>query len=279
MEKKPVTLSYSYGIDRFKEAVIPKFLGARNSVPSGSAIYNTFPTDYGVKDLNDSSKGGYGNPDNIPYNVTRYQSKPSTMRWYDAVKEKIAIQWRSDTGGTGNPPDEVYHYEQYRHFYTDELDIVEQKIQETLNNGGWLNNFTHWHNYYSDHNEEWIEPYLSLLSRKNSDNEIYFAGYGEAVAYLVYRQLITNIVMYSPMYKPDSLVIRLEAVNTIGIDTDLLQTPISVKFKTSNTILENQKIKCNTKNCQLHDIGNNQYIVEIPWSEYPCVEIIKDTNI
>lgn len=79
LHKKPVALSYSYGNASFRNYVIPKFLGARNSSPSGDTIHNTFPTDYGV---------GYGNPNNEPYSIERYKSKASSMRWYDAAREQ-----------------------------------------------------------------------------------------------------------------------------------------------------------------------------------------------
>lgn len=237
--KKPVGLSYSYGNDSFKNYVIPTFLGARNSEPSGSYDQNTYPTDYG---------NGYGNPNNQSYSKSRYKSKASTIRWYDAARNK------------GN-------------LFTEELAIVSNKIDETLLNGGWLNNFTHWHQYWSHGNEQWAETYLDLLAQKNANDEIYFAGWGEAVAYLVYRQLITKAVMYSPKNNANNqLIIRLAAVNTIGIATDLLQVPISVKFSTANTPLEGQTIKSNRN---LISLGNNQYIVEIPYSDYPVAIIEK----
>lgn len=212
---------------------ITQFLGARNS-----AISND--TDYGV---------GLGLPSDKAYSFLRFKSKASTIRWYDQAKT-------NDNDFQG------------------QLAIVSEKIDETLLNGGWLNNFTHWHNYYSDNNGQWAEAYLDLLASKNVNNDIYFAGYGEAVAYLVYRQLITRIVMYSPiLHHNDQLVIRLEAVNTLGIDVDLLQVPISVKFSTTGTPLEGQKIKSKQN---LISLGNEQYIVEIPYKQYACSVIYKD---
>lgn len=74
--------------------------------------------------------------------------------------------------------------------------------------------------------------------------------------------------MYSPKkYSNSQLIIRLETVNNLGIDTDLLQVPISVKFSTVGTPLAGQSIKSNQN---LINLGNNQYIVEIPYNEYPA---------
>lgn len=230
--KKPVALSYSYGQNGFKNIVCPLYLGARNSERNGG-------TDYGV---------GYGSPSNEPYSTTRYCNKDGSMRWYDAAK--------ADNNN-----------------FAGQLDVVSERIDETLINGGWINNFTHWHNYWEDGNEEWAETYLDLLANKNANNEIYFAGYGEAVAYLVYRQMITKVAMYSPVQNPSTqIVIRLEARNTLGIDTDLLQVPISIKFSTTGTSLAGQTIK---SNCNLINLGGSNYIVEIPYSEYACAVIEK----
>lgn len=233
LKKKPVALSYSYGNATFADYVIPKLLCARNSGRNQD-------TDYGV---------GFGNPSNLPYSITRYKSKQSSTRWYDAAKEN------NDN-------------------FAEQLAIQSDLIDTTLQNGGWLNNFTHWHNYWQNGDEEWAEPYLNLLQSKNANNQIYFAGYGEAVAYLVYRQIVTKAVMYSPNSNPNTqLVIRLETDNTLSIDTDLLQVPISIKFSTVGTPLENHNIKCDARN--LIGLGNNEYIIEIPFSRFPTAIIEK----
>lgn len=207
-----------------------QFLGCRNSAYNGD-------TDYGF---------GLGSPNNKQYSFSRYKSKVSTMRWYDYAKSN------------GND-------------FSGSLAQVSAKIDETLLNGGWLNNFTHWHNYTSDGNESWGEAYLDLLSEKNANNEIYFAGYGEALAYLVYRQLITRVSMYSPTeHRSSMLVIRLDARNTLSVNSDLLQVPISVKFTTAGTPLAGKSI---TSDCNLISLGNGEYIVEIPYGKFPCAVI------
>ena len=78
--------------------------------------------------------------------------------------------------------------------------------------------------------------------------------------------------MYSPVMDSDSLVIRLDARNTLGVDTDLLQVPISVKFSTAGTPLAGQTIKSDRN---LVSLGNGDYIVEIPYSDFPVAKIEK----
>lgn len=229
--KKPVALSYAYGQEGFRNAVCPLYLGARNSAYNGN-------TDYGV---------GYGNPSDKDYSFTRYCSKVGTTRWYDYAKVH------------GND-------------FAGSLSLLSSDIDTTMQNGGWLNNFTHWHNYWQDHNEQWAETYLNLLQTKNVNDQIYFAGYGEAVAYLAFRQMITRAVMYSPLrYNNSQLIIRLETSNTLGVDPDLLQIPISVKFSTIGTPLAGKKI---TSNCNLISKGVEDYIVEIPYiGQFPFAVI------
>ena len=201
----------------------------------------TWQTDYGV---------GYGTPSDQSYSFSRFCSKAGTTRWYDYAKSH-------DNDFEGS------------------LGLISDKIDETLQNGGWMNNFTHWHNYYSDGNQQWAEAYLDLLAEKNSNNQIYFAGYGEAVAYLVYRSMITKAVMYSPNSKRDKqLIIRLETDNSaLNVDTDLLQVPISVKFSLQGTPLAGSFIHSSRN---LISLGNDTYIVEIPYTgKFPYAVIHK----
>lgn len=249
--RKPVALAYSVGQTSYSDYVKPFFLGGRNSSIGGQ-------TDYG---------SGQGNPSTYPYSVSRFISKAGTFRWWDTARQN------DDNFAT-------------------QIQTVADKIDETLLNGGWINNFGHWHevvyydiDYHTDTVKEGREglpsitaydDYFAMLAQKNTNNEIYFAGYGEAVAYLVYRQLITKAVMYSPnAHHNDQLVIRLEAKNTLNIDTDLLQVPVSVKFSTVGTPLEGQSVK---SSCNLINLGSNQYIVEIPYSEYAGAVIEKLTT-
>lgn len=234
--KKPVALSYAYGNQTFRDYVCPRYLGARNS--DGAA--QNGGTDYGV---------GYGSPSNVPYSFEAYKSKGSTIRWYDR-----AVPDSSFSAGIAN---------------------VASLIDETMLNGGWLNNFTHFHSVVNDGNQSVYDQYFAMLAQKNANNEIYFAGYGEAVAYLVFRQLVQRAVMYSPIASPNDLVIRLDARNTLGVDTDLLQVPISVKFTTTGTPLANKELQ-STRN--LISLGNNEYIVEIPYSQFPVARIQEKHN-
>lgn len=198
----------------------------------------SYDSDYGV---------GYGDPNNIPYSIDGYIAKKCTTRFYD-----FAITQGFDKA----------------------LERQSAEIDNALSNGGWLHNFTHWHDVGKNNNTELYNQYFDLLLEKNSNNQIYFAGWGEALAYLVYRQLVKEAVMYSPIgHENERLIIAIDARNTLNVDTDLLQVPISVKLSTKGTPLENKQIK---SNYNLISLDNGEYIVEIPYSEisYAIIDTI-----
>lgn len=190
---------------------------------------------------------GFGNPNNLAYSMADYKTRQSSARWYD------------DAVGDSS--------------FTARLAELRTQILATKQDGGWLNNFTHWHSVISNGNLQVYKDYLDMLAELNEDDDICFAGYGEATAYLVYRQMITRAVMYSPnAHRSTQLFIRLEAQNTLGIDTALLQVPISVKFSTVGTPLAGKTI---TSDCNLVSLGGGDYIVEIPYTGRFPYAIIK----
>ena len=190
---------------------------------------------------------GYGNPNDIAYSLANYKTRASSSRWYDDAKADSSFASR--------------------------LATLQTDVLTTKQNGGWYNNFTHWHNVISDNNLQVYQDYFDLLASLNSGDDIYFAGYGEAVAYLVYRSIVTRAVMYSPKAKANSqLVIVLETDNTLGVDEELLYVPISVKFSTVGTPLANSTIRSDNN---LISLGNNEYIIEIPFARFPKAIIEK----
>ena len=265
----PNAVAFTSSVMSYKQYLGDKFLGAIYD-PAYSA--RTTNTDYGI---------GVGNPDNVPYSQNKYYPRHFNMRIMD---------W----GVWDNE-----NYEFYRSFASDLIDAT-----LALPKGGLITNFSHWHDLVKlDYNTDGtpiagrndyainngFKPYFNMLVQKNlnNNNEIYFSGFGEAIAYLVYRESIVKSTMYSPIgSENDKLIIRLEATNipTISkyndiegevqqlVDTNLLLTPISVKFSTAGTPLQGYTIRSNNN---LINLGNNNYIVEIPYSDYPNAVIEK----
>lgn len=78
--------------------------------------------------------------------------------------------------------------------------------------------------------------------------------------------------MYVPKAQNDRIVIRLYADDAdIVANTELIRTPISVKFSLKGTILEGKKIQYNHN---LIKLSGDEYIVDIPYSKFPFAEIV-----
>ena len=272
---KPIAVDYSSGYgSRYRQYLTDKFLTCDDSDT------DLLKTDYGI---------GVGNPDNIPYSLSRYYPRLMNTRTLDNARGDIAR-------------DEAYNTEQEKGYYDNRIDEIANLIDDTLAlpNGGLIINFSHWHDVVREDYDVSVNPiavkenriiivdgrettkaihwgfeaYLDMLCKKNVNDEIYFAGRGEAVAYLVYRQFISKCHLYSPNANPNNqLIVRIETRNDLNIDPTLLLVPISIMFSTENTPLENEQIKSNNN---LISLGNNHYIVEIPYSDYPMAIIEKN---
>lgn len=254
--RKPIGGIFSSNNMAYKQYTYDYFLSIESDAIS--SINNN--TDYGV---------GVGSPNNVPFSLNRYFPRVVNSRVLDFA---------------------IAHNEDYATYINQMSSLIDDTL--LLQNGGLICNFSHWHDLlYLDYDkntgepisgrndyaiENGFKPYFNMLCQKNINDDIYFAGFGEAVAYLVYRQLISKVVMYSPnQHSNEQLIIRLEAKNTLNVYADLLQVPISVKFSTVGTPLEGQSIK---SNCNLISLGGNQYIVEIPYSEFAGAVIEKLTT-
>ena len=247
----PNAVDFSSGVMSYKSYLAPYFLAADSSVQDLSK------TDYGI---------GVGNPDDVPYSQARYYPRYLNTRALD----------------NGRVDDENYAY-----YINQVADLIDETM--ALPNGGLAINFQHLHDLIDmDYNPDGtpkpgrddyalingFQAYYDMLASKNANGDIYFAGFGEAVAYLVYRQLVTRCVMYSPRTDPNSkLIIRLQAENTLNIDPNLIQIPISVKFSTNGTPLQGHAISAPGLN--LINLGGGDYIVEIPYEEFPAAVIVK----
>ena len=241
--RKPIAMSYGLGNYSYSTYVNKDFLGGRTS------LYE-YKTDYGVSD-----KGDYYGNCKYDYELNHFSHKSGSFRFYDYADEH--------EGG-----------------YESAAKVLTSLIDSTMINGGWLNNFHHWHNFIEDDREQWLNDYFALLASKQKEYEgqIYFAGYGEAVAYLAYRSIITNVVMYDPFHQETSkCVIMIETDNKQKIDERLLQVPISIKFSLKGTSLEGNNVKSESN---LVRIGEDEYVVEIPYSRLPyaVIEIDETKN-
>lgn len=243
---EPVAMSYSLGSDGGSEVGIVAFLQARNSGYTVAGNEPVAETWYG--------KDGNGNYLGYPgKEVTRddLSSRPSSSRWYDSVYSGGKTKEQSLRG-------------------------VSELVALTLRNGGWANNFTHWHNLQGQADEEMrlhaYDDYFSAISRAAGDNHVHFCSYGEASEYLFYRCCVDNIAAYR---KGNRVAVALSVVDNFknsvlsgsGLDGKLplgrIKTPISIEVDLTGTFLEGRNVR--TTYGKAIDSGDNKVIVEIPF--------------
>lgn len=163
-----------------------------------------------------------GNPQRS-YLLDNFISHVSTYRWYDEaiyIGKAQALQNLADA-----------------------IDIA-------YLSGGLVTNFTHWHDVV---NIADYDDYFSMLSAKNVNNDIHFCSYGEAVEYMVFRSIVSKVTTYIPRSNVNSINIKIE---TDTFDkTDILNTPLSIKFNLTSSILDGKTVQC-TGGTIYSQIGN-----------------------
>lgn len=257
---RPIAVDYSSGQGRYYRD--NPILTANLLCCDESSTLLENNSDYGV---------GVGVPNNVPYSLSRYYPRLMNSRVLDFARGHIS--------------DYPTEKDAYDYYIGQMADLIDDTL--ALPNGGFIMNFHHWHDLVlMDYNtdgtpkpgrndyaiDNGFKPYIDMLCQKNANDEIYFAGYGEAIGYLVYRQLIDKAVMYTPNANQEQLVIRLETKNTLNVNPEILSVPISIKFSTANTPLEGLTIKSDRN---LISLGGGNYIIELPYERFPYAIIEK----
>lgn len=225
----PSSISYGYGIFNYADFVKSKFLSARNS--GEQTTLNSYGLAY--------NKSFIGAP-NKAYNNTltevgEWMNRRSTYRlWNQATS--VGIEQA--------------------------LYIISNSIDNAYQNSGWFTNFSHWRDMLSSEItfNNLYKPYFDLIKSKTYYNDIHFCSWGEAVEYMVFREMIKNVAMCKNGIK-DELIIAIDVDNKFNINTDLLYTPISLEINLTGTILEGKNVLI--KGGTIINTGENIYIVEI----------------
>lgn len=254
----PSAKSYSYGIYQASSLSIIPFLQARNSITHG---------DNGSWYGKDADGNYLGKPNR---DLTRdyLKSRGSCTRAWDDIVNNVRSK-------------------------SDELTYVAGLIAECLINGGWYNDFTHWHSVQESTtqgmNLSYFDDYFDTIKTAIGANQIYSCSWGEATEYMIFRTCVGNVSAYVDgnrvkvaVYVNDPFKgTVLTETNLDGkLPEGLIKTPISVEVDLSNTPLE----ACNVKTTfgKVVNAGSNKVIVEIPFPEknegiseieiYNCVE-------
>lgn len=244
----PSAMSYRNGRNEGRYMDVAFYLQCRNS---STGMWNDIanaPTWYG-KDAN----GNYlGNPQQ-DINRALLSDRPSSTRWWDWVDNITPLATK-----------------------TQALNAVKDILTLTLTNGGWQNNFTHWHSSANSAKEELkinsYDNYFSALKSVIGNQLVHFCNYGEASEYLTFKSCIEKVSAYA---KGDKVGVAV-SIKDIFYDEILpenllsgklpysrVKTPISIEVDLSNTVLANKAIKTNYS--KPVSLGDNKYIIEIPF--------------
>lgn len=214
-------------------------------------------------------KVSLGNPPNTPFSRLEQTRHNITMRWFSLLGSE-----------------EYQSAEQV-------MAVVREGIRITKNNSGFYANFDHWHQEIGDHRiigeppysdkgvtYDTIEDYYAGISEE-SNGDVHFCSYSEAMEYAIARTMIKRIAMYSPIKSPNKVVFVTEFENNYDIPVPInkFRTPLSAVIDLSNTPLAGKYIKLNIGN--FISLGNDRYVIDIPCPTYGLMTqvIISESNV
>lgn len=134
-------------------------------------------------------------------------------------------------------------------------------IENVAESGGWLHNFTHWHNLSSAgvvyKQEEFYETINNTLERINKKAHLCSAG--EAVEYACFRDSIKRVSCYKSIN--GNLRVALE-ISELPLPLEL-NTPVSIKINLTGTDFADVDLKSDL--CDILKIGEGVFILEVPY--------------
>ncbi|UTH10773.1 hypothetical protein [Macrococcoides canis] len=145
---------------------------------------------------------------------------------------------------------------------TTALTNARNALQNTINTGGWYNDFSHWHwaEFYGDKNQidQWLTDQKALLNGVNYVS----LGASEAVEYMWLRKQFKRGGIYQD---GDELVLVCDVINEEKIPYETIDTTLSINVDLTGTILEGKDI---TSATDIIKSSENQYIIQVPYSNY-----------
>ena len=250
-DKLPSAMSYRNGVWPGMNMNGAFYLQCRNSAYSTSGDSETW---YG-KSYDGVFLGLPSNkiPDRIGASqlVSSIIFRPSSTRWWDAVKANTLTKQES-------------------------LDYQSSELHKTINNGGWMNNFTHWHdvNSASDPGMKLnsYDDYFGVLKDAAGNNYVHYCSYGEASEYMMFRLSVKNVAARQVGNRVKLAVhvsdpFKNEVVAQTGIDGKMpvrrVNTPLSIIVDLTGTFLSGKNVK--TTYGKSINLGDNKVLVEVPF--------------
>ena len=142
------------------------------------------------------------------------------------------------------------------------INNAKSALQQTINNNGWYNDFSHWHwaELYGDKNQ--FEQLMTEFKTLLNDTNYISLGSSEAIEYMWLRKQFKRGGLYQD---GNELVLLSEVINDNALPYGVIDSTLSVQIDLTGTILENKDI---TSNTDILKVDDNKFIVQIPYSKY-----------
>jgi hypothetical protein len=147
---------------------------------------------------------------------------------------------------------------------TEALNRSSNALNTAIANGGWYNDFSHWHwaDDYGDKNQ-WEQFFIQQRNLIGS-KDVVTLGFEEASEYMFLRRMVRRIGLFTD---GSDLVIITDTKdnNQPALPLDRIRTSLSIDVDLTGTILEGKEVK-GIGDRGIKKIGTNHFIVEVPYS-------------
>ena len=142
------------------------------------------------------------------------------------------------------------------------INNAKKALQESIDNKGWYNDFSHWHwaELYGDKDQ--FEQLMSEFKIILNDANYISLGTSEAIEYMWLRKQFKRGGLYQD---GNELVLLSDVINDNALPYGVIDSTLSVQVDLTGTILENKEI---TSNADILKVASNQFIVQVPYSKY-----------
>lgn len=211
-------------------------------------------------------------------------------RWHEEVTGKLASYWSygnglrdyddlalartlvtrlSSRGQTsydfddrlGHSTSTLFNYDVRDFGIATALSNAETLLNQAIAEGGWYNDFSHWHwaEQYGDKDqlEQFLSQQRALLNSVNSVS----LGAGEAVEYMWLRKQFKRGGIYQD---GDELVLICDVRNENDLPYNAISQTLSVELDVSGTILANKEVSATS---DILKVSANNFIVQVPYDK------------
>lgn len=149
----------------------------------------------------------------------------------------------------------------------DAFSYMNSQINRAVSNKGFFTDFMHWHSLYDFNDVGFFDPFFSEINNAIGSNDVWRAGYSEAIEYMYLRNSIDMLGSFEHQnkvyiaFRSSDLFADTET-NSIDNDVsvDMLQTPISIEVDLSSTSLQGQNIT-SAEASSIRSKGGNKWVI------------------